>query len=102
MSYNLLLNPKAKIDVVEAAEWYEEQKKGLGYEFFLRFDDALELLKDKPYICQKVYRFFRKALLRKFPYAIFYHIDEQAKEIEVIGVFSTYRDPEIWKQRIKL
>ncbi|MCB1189625.1 MAG: type II toxin-antitoxin system RelE/ParE family toxin [Leptospiraceae bacterium] len=90
------------MDVLEAADWYEQQRIGLGYDFYLNFEDAIELLKSHPYIFQEVYNNFRRTLMKNFPYAIFYSVDEIEKEVEVVGVFNTHRDPEIWKKRIKL
>ena len=72
MFYKILVNTEARVDVLEAADWYEQQRIGLGYDFYLNFEDAIELLKSHPYIFQEVYNNFRRTLMKNFPYAIFY------------------------------
>jgi len=39
----------------------------------------------------------RRALIRRFPYAIFYEV--QPRQILVYGVFHGARDPRAWKRR---
>jgi plasmid stabilization system protein ParE len=39
----------------------------------------------------------RRALVRRFPYAIFYEIG--SREIVVYGVFHGARDPQAWRRR---
>jgi plasmid stabilization system protein ParE len=39
----------------------------------------------------------RRALVRRFPYSIFYEIEPQ--QIIVYGVFHGARDPDAWKRR---
>jgi plasmid stabilization system protein ParE len=40
----------------------------------------------------------RRALTRRFPYAIFYLVDEE--QVVVIAVFHSSRDPKEWKARL--
>ena len=44
-----------------------------------------------------VYEGFRRALIRRFPYAVFYELSETT--VTVFGVFHTSRDPQKWRQR---
>jgi hypothetical protein len=44
-----------------------------------------------------VYRTLRRAVVRRFPFAIFYEV--VAGEIKVTAIFHSRRDPEIWKSR---
>jgi plasmid stabilization system protein ParE len=45
-----------------------------------------------------VYEGFRRALVRRFPYAIFYESEDQA--ITVFGAFHTSRNPAKWQRRL--
>jgi hypothetical protein len=40
---------------------------------------------------------FRRALLRRFPYCVFYSIE--GEEAVVVGCFHAHRDPEVWRLR---
>lgn len=102
MRYELILDTQAEDDIADAALWYEEQRTGLGEQFVLRFEEALDLLAENPHIFAQVYSHFRRALMKQFPYAIFYSIDVSQAIVEVIGVFHGSRNPEIIKKRLSL
>jgi plasmid stabilization system protein ParE len=54
-------------------------------------------LSANPLIHQVVFADIRKAVVKRFPYCIYYraHTDR----VEVIAVFHTSRDPSIWQGR---
>jgi plasmid stabilization system protein ParE len=45
-----------------------------------------------------VHETYRRALIRRFPFAIFY--EYAGAEVTVYAVFHTSRDPEKWRQRL--
>ena len=45
-----------------------------------------------------VHEEYRRALIRRFPYAVFYAVTEA--EVIIYGVFHTARDPEKWRLRL--
>ena len=47
---------------------------------------------------QVVHVTYRRALTRRFPYAIFYEYADDT--VTVYSVFHTSRDPEKWRQRL--
>lgn len=90
--YTLLVGSIASLQLQEAADWCEEKRRGLGSKFMLDFRQATSLLKKHPRLKREIYRNFRRALMRKFPYAIFYSIDEEKRK--VTAVFHTGSDTE--------
>lgn len=100
--YDLLINIDVYEDVISAADWYETQRQGYGKVFSLRFQEAIELLQNNPHIYQLVFQHFRKAFIQKFPYAIFYTVDEVEKLVNVIAVIHTKRGDEFIIERLKL
>jgi len=54
MNYDLLFSSEAEVDLQEAITWYEEQRSGLGFEFSLRFEEALQFLTDRPQMYAKI------------------------------------------------
>jgi plasmid stabilization system protein ParE len=99
--YALIIDIEAYQDIATAKEWYESLQVGLGNRFVLSFDAAIQLLKTNPHIYQKAYEEYRRVLIKKFPYAIFYAIDEIEREVEIIAVFNTNQNPEHLKTKIK-
>ena len=99
MSFELGIRAEAEADALEAFRWYNEQLPGLGQEFLAEIDHALESIRDYPEANRKVYREYRRGLMRRFPYSIFYAV--QDARIVVFGIFHAARDPRAWKKRGK-
>jgi plasmid stabilization system protein ParE len=59
-------------------------------------DNALSRITRNPKAYPIVYRTLRRAVVRRFPFSIFYEIT--LSEIRVIAVFHSRRDPERWKR----
>ena len=98
MAAELIFAPGAETDIGEAFGWYENQRAGLGEEFLSCVDACIQKICRTPEIYAKVYKEYRRALVRRFPYAIFY---EYASETIVIYcVFHTSRDPQKWRDRL--
>lgn len=71
MSRKLVLRPEAENDIAVAAQWYEEQRPGLSLGFRSALDQAFSTIENNPALYAPIYREPRRALLRRFPYAVF-------------------------------
>ncbi len=91
------IQPWASADADEAAAWYEAQRLGLGIEFILELDAAIERAAESPesYVLQ--YREARRVLLRRFPYAVYFVFESGV--IEVFAVLHQQRGPSLWQSR---
>lgn len=96
-----MVGQEAQIDLEEAIDWYENHKKDLGIEFLLEFYVHSNFLGENPKIFQKIYSRFRRMVMRKFPYAIFYSIEEENKEIFIAAIWNTKRNPDSLEKRLK-
>jgi plasmid stabilization system protein ParE len=97
MSLRLRIRPEAEQDLEDAAAWYAEQRPGLGQELL---DEALwsfQQIAEQPRFYPIVHRDTRRALLRRFPFGVFYRIEPDF--IVVVAVMHGSRDPQRWKQR---
>jgi plasmid stabilization system protein ParE len=81
---SIVIEPQACLDIEEAARWYESQLVGLGVEFVLEVDFAIKRVKKNPKLYLESYRPSRRALLRRFPYAMYYVINDI--EIHILAV----------------
>jgi plasmid stabilization system protein ParE len=98
MAAKLVIAPETEEDLDEAYAWYERQRVGLGEDFLSRVDACIQGTLRIPESHQVVHENYRRALVRRFPYAVFY---EYANDTVIIhGVFHTSRDPEKWRQRL--
>ena len=92
MAAELIIAPEAARDIDEAYGWYECQRAGLGEEFLNCVDACVQAICRMPEMHSKVHEDYRRGLVRRFPYAIFY--EYSAGAVTVYGVFHTARDPE--------
>lgn len=69
-----LLRPEAEQDVAEAAAWYADKSAELGDAFLDEFARAMRELETNPERPPLYYRNFRRVLLRRFPFKIFFQI----------------------------
>ncbi|HET8773460.1 MAG TPA: type II toxin-antitoxin system RelE/ParE family toxin [Thermoanaerobaculia bacterium] len=97
MIRRVIVRREAKQDLREAKAWYRGISRELGRNFVRRIDDAIALARERPLAFQIVHRTFRRILLHRFPYALFYHAGED--RIVVVAVLHQARDPEILETR---
>jgi plasmid stabilization system protein ParE len=100
VSRQLLFRPEAAEELVDAHSWYEARIAGLGDEFLRAVEACLASIKRGPPLYPVIHKDIRRALLRKFPYGIFYIFNET--EIVILACFHARRDPRKWKQRIEV
>ena len=93
MMYSLKFLPKVEEDVITGYLWYEEKSVGLGEEFLRLFYACTNEITHNPLLYMSVYNDFRRRLLRRFPYAIYFSIE--AENIVVFGLFHCARDPQL-------
>lgn len=91
-------HPDADAELAEARQWYAHQRKGLDAEFMLCVEEALQRIVRTPKSYSVAHRQFRRAVVRRFPFAIFYEVT--ADEIRVMAVFHSRRNPKRWKSRV--
>src|SRR6266511_5782358 len=91
--------PDADTELAAARQWYAYQREDLDLEFMQSIDEALSRIVANPNLYPVVYRTLRRAVVRRFPFAIFYEV--AADEIQVIAVFHSRRDPERWRSRVR-
>lgn len=97
MTYEVIVRPEAEREIQEAFDWYEERNEGLGLEFLRAADACLSTVQRNPAACPIVHEQVRRALLRKFPYALFYVVQEDT--IVVLACFHAKRSPADWQRR---
>lgn len=99
MIYTLHFLPEVEDDVIGGYLWYEAKSPGLGEEFLRMFYAYAGELSRNPSIYSKVYKEFRRRLLRRFPYAIYFTIKDD--QIIVFGLFHCARHPSAIKRRLR-
>lgn len=101
MSYKIKLLPIVHTDLRKAKKWYHEKSETLAQEFKAEVNKEIDCIGEYPEHYQRKYKELRQSLVTRFPYAIFYLVEEEQKRIVVFGVLHTSRNPEIVRRRIK-
>ena len=97
MQPRLLLKPEARADLTDAFGWYEGQRAGLGSEFLAEVALVLDRIERMPEAHAIIRGQTRRALVHRFPYAVFYILDPDV--IAVTAVMHGRRDPTRWQER---
>ena len=88
----LIVRPEAEADLLQAYAWYEEQRSGLGVAFLEAVTRCQEAIVQRPLSFPLVGDLARRAMTRRFPYALFFVIGEC--DISVVAAFHMARSPE--------
>ena len=100
MVFKIVITHKARIDTLESIEWYDKQSVGLGKRFYQAIQKEYKILRQNPYF-QIRYDDVRCLPLDKFPFMLHFVVDEERKQVVIIGIICTHRDPKIWEEKTK-
>ncbi len=89
---NLKYTNRAEDDVELAFRWYEIQRRGLGFEFLDCIEAAISSIIRFPEMYERSYSNFRRCVIRRFPFSIFYSIENNL--IVIHSVFDNRQDPD--------
>jgi len=98
MSFALDVSELAEADLADAKDWYRKIRPGLDDQLVLCVEDTINRILENPTAYAIVLRDARRALVRRFPYAIFYRVRGDCVQVE--AVFHGRKDPARLHDRI--
>lgn len=93
-------HPGALEEFEEAGLWYEEQRRRLGVEFSDAVVLAIETILREPARFQPVGEGVRLFRLKRFPYQLYYLLDDARLHVRIMAVMHNRRRPGYWRGRI--
>src|SRR5436305_6618081 len=90
MDAELVFMPEVEGDLDEAYAWYEGHQQGRGDDLLSRVDACIEAIRRIPEARAFCYKHYRRALVRKFPYAVYYGYSQGT--VTIYAVLHTSRD----------
>ena len=90
MTRRVLIRAAAEKDLDDAHRWYNNQRPGLGDEFLVSIAEAFTRLEQHPERYRVIYKEFRRVLVERFPYRIFYQL--RGNDVIVFRVLHHARD----------
>ena len=87
----------AKLELNEAAQYYEGESPGLGQAFITAVERCAEEIVQYPEAGLMVRGSIRRRLIRRFPYALLYRV--KPTEVRILAVMNMKRRPAYWVGR---
>jgi plasmid stabilization system protein ParE len=94
MIHSVKFAKEAAHEFRDSVEWYEAKAEGLGLRFTDEIDSTVERITLNPELYQKVTEDIRRIQVNKFPYSIFYTIEDDT--LVILRVFHNRRKPIEW------
>lgn len=93
------IHSAAKAELRDAADYYDDQREGLGLEFLAEIESLLHRVERTPDLHPPVWGEVRRVLGKRFPYSILYWTRPDGT-IQVIAVAHLSRRPQYWLGRL--
>jgi len=87
----------AKVELNEAAQYYEVESAGLGAAFLAEAEHAVAAVLEYPESSPVVRGSVRRRILRRFPYGLLYRVNDQ--QLRILAVMNLRRRPAYWVGR---
>src|SRR5205814_7737762 len=78
MIERVIFTEEAENDVVSHYAWYQDREPGLGEDFLRCVEACVLTIQRNPRLYSVVFDDFRRALVRRFPFEVFYELAEHA------------------------
>ncbi|MEQ9319870.1 MAG: type II toxin-antitoxin system RelE/ParE family toxin [Polyangiaceae bacterium] len=92
------LRLEAEFDILNATQVHEESRPGYGARFLDAVETCLDAIAGEPLAFPEVDDGVRKALLRKFRYAVYFRIIDD-DTIDVLAVVHHHQHHDTWRER---
>lgn len=101
MKYKLKLLPVVYQDLQKAKKWYIDINAELGEDFKLKVNQEFDYISQYPKHYQKKYEELRQAIVPRFPYTVYYLIEEELQTVVVVGVLAQKQSIDRIKKRLE-
>ena len=98
MSGTVIVLAEAERDLDEAVEWYDSRQYGVGRRLARAFRDCSRSIADYPESFAIVHGDFRLAMLKFFPYGVYFRTTPEATYIH--RVIHQARHPDTWRGQL--
>jgi len=88
----------AKLEFHDSIKYYETQQKGLGKKFDNSIKKSIDKILEFPNAFYKIDNSIRKYVVNKFPYNIYYLIEDDT--IVILSIASQRKKPLYWIDRV--
>jgi plasmid stabilization system protein ParE len=102
MSFRVVIEEEAEQEFVEAVNFYEARRPGMGQRFARDLRTFFKVVCKDPERFRLVSRLTRKARLPKpWPYSVFFAIKRETSEVIISTIWHDSRNPADLRRRLK-
>ena len=88
------LHDLAKVELNEAAQYYEQKSAGLGTAYVAEVERCTAAILEYPHAGPIVMGAIRRRSLQRFPYALLYRV--KPEQVRILAVMNLKRRPGYW------
>lgn len=99
MALDALIKPGAEADLAGAFSFYEQCERGLGWEFISCVESKIFFIQEHPNACPVKHAGFRRALIAKFPFGLYYK--EEASQVVVFAILDLRQSIKKIEERLR-
>lgn len=91
------LSTSARAELVDAIQYHEREREGIGQELAAEIDRAVRLIAERPMVGSDIGKGERKFTIDRFRYNVIYRVEE--KNVFVLAIAHHRRKPNYWRKR---
>lgn len=93
MVYNLIISPRAQKEIEKAIESYIPNYSDIPNNFVIQLQSVYRTLKSNPFFRVR-YKNVRSLKLKKYPYSLYFVVNENTNSVKIISCFHNKLDPQ--------
>ena len=97
MTLQLVVSRHAQADIKKAIAWFGEISPTLPLRFGRELETVYASILEFPELYPVIFKNFRRALLHRFPYSVFYVVNPS--KLLIVSVVHQAQNEETWKRR---
>lgn len=92
MAYKIIVSPKAQKEIENAIDYYALYSSNAPKSFINILKDTYRSLENNPFFSVR-YKNIRALKINKFPYSLYFVIDETQNSVRILSCFHNKRNP---------
>jgi plasmid stabilization system protein ParE len=97
VAYRVVFRDQARAEIRDAVKWYDDQRVGLGDEFFSAVSASIELIKSNPFQYQRIFKNRRRTVVSRFHFNLIYFV--AGDDVVIVACLHGRRSPVRWINR---
>lgn len=92
MAYKIIVSPRAQNEIIKAIDYYFERSEDAPNNFITQLEQNYAYLANNPFFIIR-YKNVRSLKLKKFPYSLYFTVNEKTEVVEVLSCFHNKLSP---------